>query len=244
MLIDVILSMMGFSLACWLGFTATRVLRNTNNKKLRAKKLAIRVIALCFICMVSYEMYDDRKNWDTQFETEVDLMDYKFDSIDRYQFYDWANSTMYEFPSPWPDEFPFTITSVGTDNSVTEIEINSYEELPISLDEVWYWYGTQATVAKEDPENAYTVFTHGQILSYTGKNAEQQVFTFVDLEGKLQNVYIVNFPYDNPCLVNTETLWFVTMWSTIVGLCIVFCMNVYCVHLTIKERKQYKNGGK
>lgn len=244
MLIDIITTMVFFTVACVCAFSALRVFRRTNNKKLRAKKLAVWTVLLCVLLGVSYEMYTVRRDWGSQFTTEVDLMNEKFENIDGYQFYDWAENMMYEFPSPWPDEFPFTIKYVNAYNDVGELEINSYEDLPISLDEVWYWYGTQETVASETPEEAYYAFTHGQILSSPSKNMEQQVFTFADANGTLQNIYIINFPYNNPTVVYTDELWFVCMWSLIGSLCVCFGANVYAINSHLKDIKKIKKGGK
>ena len=242
MLIDIIASMVLFAIAVVLAFASPRVFRHTKNKKLRAKKLAVYTIFLCGILCISWNMYTLRRDWDSQYESELDLMNHKFDSIDEYQFYDWSSGLAYTFPCPWPDEFPFTYQYTNMYGEVGEATVNSYDELPISLDEVWYWYGTQEEASTQDPENAYSVFTHGQILSYTGKHTEQQVFTFVDAKGSLQNLYIVNFPYNNPVSVYADELWFVTVWGAICGLFICFCSNMHAVGSHLKEIKKNKGG--
>lgn len=209
----------------------------TQSDKRRAKKLLSYGLLMAITLIVSYQQYNYVNTYYDQYENEVQVMDEKFSSIEYYEFYNWAEDVMYKVPQPLPEEFPFTIekvTSTGTPETVT---INSYEDMPIVLDNVWYWYGTQGLAVESDTA-PYYAFTHGTILSKPAKNMEQQVFTFAGEDAMLQNVYIVNFPYDNVSYTWTADIWQVIVWAAAIGICINFVLSLYTTVRTIRSKKR------
>ena len=230
-MIELIASILIGYIALRLGFASLRVLRNTKSIKLRAKKLMFTTAILLSCAVTAYmrgKFYADAltpvKSYD-----EVSLMNSKFDKIDSYLFYDYAGNVAYNVPNPLP-ECPFTIDKIDENNEVSKLEILSYEDLPVLLDTVWYWYGTQTG---ED----YQMFTMGNILSpYEG---EQQTFVTTDTSGVVQNIYTVMFPVEEE--LSIEDVWLVVFYVCVFGVLLDFVSTVVCTVYAVKEKRK---GGK
>ena len=170
-------------------------------------------------------------------------MDNKINNISEYQVYDFNVNAMYMLPVELPDEYPYYIYGVDTNEQVYEYEVKDEDYVPITINDIWYYYSSQEIIAEQEPEQAYSVMTNGQILSYTSRDNEQQAFYFFDADGNFVTLYMLNIPYDDPCIVYTDQIWFAAMWAGIAGMLLVFIATMADTISVVRSRKKVKKEG-
>lgn len=206
--------------------------RSSSIKKGMVKKAVVIVLycAMLIGTAVRYNYHHDLENKELPDDLDlmaVELMQEKFNSVSEYTFYDHGQDIMYTVPNPLP-ECPFTLTSMNGNNEIEELTINSYEELPVLLDTVWYWYGTQSMTGE------YYMLTFGDVC--TMEDGESQTFFMFGEDNALMNIYTANLPIEDNTL-NLSTIWAFPLGSLCAALVWMTLQNLVIFMGTMKKRK-------
>ena len=204
-------------------------------------KSAVSTVLMCLMlacCVMQYRFYTPE---DSQKELSPDelelqtiaLMNEKFNSVSEYTFYDHAEDVMYYVPNPYP-ECPFVLKGIDAENKLFEKTIESYDELPVLLDTVWYWYGTQGATEE------YSMLTFGDVLSLKNIKGQSQVFVAFDKDMKLANIYTAELPIKDKGEISMQTMWTLPMVTLCVALVWITVRNVVFVIMRRREVKEEK----
>lgn len=202
-------------------------------------KSAVSTVLMCLMLVCSIMQYRFYAPADSQEELSPDelelqtiaLMNEKFDSVSEYTFYDHAEDVMYYVPNPYP-ECPFVLKGIDAENKLFEKTIESYDELPVLLDTVWYWYGTQGATEE------YSMLTFGDVLSLKNIEGQSQVFVAFDKDMKLANIYTAELPIKDKGEISMQTMWTLPMVTLCVALVWITVRNVVFVAMRRKEVKE------
>lgn len=202
-------------------------------------KSAVSTVLMCVMllcCIMQYRFYAPEDNQESLSPDELELqtialMNEKYNSVSEYTFYDHAEDVMYYVPNPYP-ECPFVLKGIDAENKLFEKTIESYDDLPVLLDTVWYWYGTQGTT--ED----YSMLTFGDVLSLKNTEGQSQVFVAFDKDMKLANIYTAELPIKDKGEISMQTMWMLPMVTLCVALVWITVRNVVFFIMRRREVKE------
>jgi len=144
-------------------------------------------------------------------------LNYLLENTDSYLVGDYSNGCYMEIPS-YIEELPININVYSLDlEPIGTVNVEKWEDMPISLDDLWYCYGTQEQkdLFLQTSDNP---LTYGMTFVYRPELNTSDDDGNIESKKSLQSVYTICFP---------ETKGDIRPW---IGFIIIFCCCLLAIY--------------